>query len=463
MANMIGSTELRFKEGKLLLTSEGESIKNNLNTLSGNINLVKSGDHFITDALHYRRIYRYLYKNTTNFKDKAKNYQELSLTGKEYKLYDYQQKSLDCWHKSKWGIIVLPTGAGKTVVATKAISYLKRSTLVLVPTIVLLKQWQGYLEKIFATKIGSLGGGNKDLADITVSTYDSAAIYAKEIGDRFCFLIFDEVHNAASWGNYRMGQKFIAPYRLGLTATMPEEQDRLDNLTKIVGPILFTLDVDSLTGSYLAGYDIQIIEVDLSITEQVDYDKHRNIYQNYRKKTGFASSWRTFAIRAYQSKEGKLAMESFNIQKKIALNAEEKFTKLSEILDYHKKGKVLIFTNDNDSANMISEKFSIDIITHKTKAKERKEILSSFREGKNSKIVSSRVLNEGIDVPDVAVAVIFSGTSTTREHRQRLGRILRKVENKKATLYELITRNTAEVFTSQKRNNNLGFNSSKII
>ena len=95
--------------------------------------------------------------------------------------------------------------------------------------------------------------------------------------------------------------------------------------------------------------------------------------------------------------------------------------------------------------------FLLPLITHETKAKERKLILENFRQGKWPFLVNSRVLNEGVDVPEANVAVIISGTATVREHVQRLGRILRKKDNKTAVLYEIITANTGEVYTSKKR------------
>jgi len=121
------------------------------------------------------------------------------------------------------------------------------------------------------------------------------------------------------------------------------------------------------------------------------------------------------------------------------------------LLRRHKKDRVIIFTNDNDSVYRISRRFLVPAITHQTDAKERKEILSRFNEGIYPCLVTSRVLNEGVNVPDVNVGIILSGTGSVREHVQRLGRILRKQPDKRATLYEIVTANTVEQYVSERR------------
>ena len=112
---------------------------------------------------------------------------------------------------------------------------------------------------------------------------------------------------------------------------------------------------------------------------------------------------------------------------------------------------MLIFTNDNETVYAISEQFLIPAITHQTRTKERREILKAFNRGAILALVTSRVLNEGVNVPEANVAVVLSGTATIREHVQRLGRILRRREGKHAILYEVISRNTVEDHISRRR------------
>ncbi|MFU8805805.1 MAG: helicase-related protein, partial [Bradymonadaceae bacterium] len=111
----------------------------------------------------------------------------------------------------------------------------------------------------------------------------------------------------------------------------------------------------------------------------------------------------------------------------------------------------LIFTNDNATVYRISERMLCPCITHETKLKERREILARFNEGVYRTVVTSKVLNEGVDVPMASVAIVLAGSGSVREHVQRLGRILRRGEGKKAILYELVTADSVETYVSRRR------------
>ena len=404
----------------------------------------------------YRELIRFLYKNKIRYSDFAPKYNKLSILLKtEFTPFTYQSEALNSWNHSKKGIAVLPTGAGKSYLAALAIQEVQRSTLVMAPTIDLILQWQKNLEEWFACDIGLLGGGSNELKDVTVSTYDSARIQAETIGNRFCMIIFDECHHLPSPAYSQMTRAYIAPYKLGLTATPSVESDRQQLLKDVLGPVTYSKQIHQLSGDFLAPYEVNTIEVDLTGEERRSYDYHRGVYQAFRDKVpnlfGNRYSWERFVMHAYRSAEGRNAIRSFNTQKQISLSATGKMEKLAEILVRHNESRILIFTNDNKTAYYISSLFLLPLITHETKAKERKLILENFRQGKWPFLVNSRVLNEGVDVPEANVAVIISGTATVREHVQRLGRILRKKDNKTAVLYEIITANTGEVYTSKKR------------
>lgn len=124
---------------------------------------------------------------------------------------------------------------------------------------------------------------------------------------------------------------------------------------------------------------------------------------------------------------------------------------LSTILKNHRDGKIFIFTEHNKLVHQISKEFLIPAITYRTKTKERSEILDRFRSGVYKAVVTSKVLDEGIDVPDADVGVILSGTGSERAFVQRLGRILRKKEGKEAVLYEIVSAETSEVGTARRR------------
>ena len=139
--------------------------------------------------------------------------------------------------------------------------------------------------------------------------------------------------------------------------------------------------------------------------------------------------------------------------KEIALGTDAKLRILIDLIGKHYPERILIFTNDNATVYRISQEFLIPAITYQTPVKERHDILTRFKTGEYKTLVASHVLNEGVDVPDARIAIILSGTGSTREYVQRLGRVLRKgtAKNKQAILYEVITEDTSEERTSQRR------------
>jgi superfamily II DNA or RNA helicase len=143
--------------------------------------------------------------------------------------------------------------------------------------------------------------------------------------------------------------------------------------------------------------------------------------------------------------------------KEISTGTDAKLRVLTDLINRHYPERILIFTNDNATVYRISQEFLIPAITHQTPVKERHDILTRFKEGEYKSLVASHVLNEGVDVPDARVAIILSGTGSTREYVQRLGRILRKGSeaNKLAILYEVIAEDTSEEGTSKRRRGDL--------
>ena len=144
------------------------------------------------------------------------------------------------------------------------------------------------------------------------------------------------------------------------------------------------------------------------------------------------------------------AIRARNLAMRIAYNSKSKMVELESLLKNHRGDRLIIFTRYNDLVYRISQDYFIPCITYKTDKNERVEILNGFREGKYSAIVSSQVLDEGIDVPDANVGIIMSGTGSNREYIQRLGRILRP-SYKKAILYEIVSSGTSEIGTSYRR------------
>jgi superfamily II DNA or RNA helicase len=137
--------------------------------------------------------------------------------------------------------------------------------------------------------------------------------------------------------------------------------------------------------------------------------------------------------------------------RRIIAGAEAKLDLLEELFRRHSSERVIVFTAGNEIAYKVSQFFLIPAITHLTNARERKTILVRFERGECKAVVTSRVLNEGVDVPEATVAIILGGSGSPREHTQRLGRILRQRANKQAILYEITARGTLETGTGRQR------------
>ena len=155
---------------------------------------------------------------------------------------------------------------------------------------------------------------------------------------------------------------------------------------------------------------------------------------------------------AGRSPEGRLAFRAFLDQRRLARGGEAKLRALWEILRHHAGERIIVFTADNSAAYELGRRFALPVMTHLTKASERKEFLEKFRDGSYPVLVTNRVLNEGVDVPAAAVGVVLAGTGSVREHVQRLGRVLRAAPGKsQAVLYELVSAGTSEESVSSRR------------
>lgn len=416
----------------------------------------KRTKHFRAPAYKYREIIKEFVRRKIAYEDSAKQYDAFDFKPKFHlEPRPYQTASIEKWKQAeRCGVVVLPTGAGKTHVATIAIEICGRQTLIVVPTLDLMNQWYDLLTSTFNAEIGLIGGGFFETGAITVTTYASAFRHQERLGNQFGLVIFDECHHLPSEG-YKYAAEFaIAPFRLGLSAT-PERDEFADNLLQeIVGEFVFRLEAQELAGEYLADYIVERIEVDLSDDERAAYKRERLIYTDFKRRKNLPygqEGWRMFLIHSAQSEEGRRAMKAYRNQKKIALGTESKLRVLQDLLVRHKHDRVLVFTAENEMVYQISQDYLIPAITHETNVKERKFWLDAFNKGDVLALCTSKVLNEGVNIPDASVAIILSGSGSSREHIQRLGRILRKKGDKQAILYEVVARDTTEEYTSQKR------------
>jgi len=413
---------------------------------------------FRTQAFHYKEILNYLDQSHLQFQD---NVQDLvpcpHLSCEGLVLRGYQKKALKSWESAgRRGVIVLPTGAGKTVVALKAIELVNEPTVVVVPTLDLLEQWGKRISKEFNIETGVLGGGENIIRAVTVSTYDSAYLRAGEIGNKFSLLVADEVHHIASEGYRQIAEMFSAPFRMGLTATLEREDLLHNDIPRLIGGTVFRLEPEDLAGRYLSDYSLEKVNVDLSDEERESYTRHHKIFTDFlaSRKIRISSplEFQRFIMRSASDREARKALLARNKALEISLNSEAKIEALEKILQSNPNERILIFTQHNQLVHKISRRFLLPYITYRTDKDERHKILDGFRDGSYRAIVTSKVLDEGIDVPEASLGIILSGSGSSREFVQRLGRLLRKKEGKgKAKLIELVSSETSEVSTSSRR------------
>ena len=277
----------------------------------------------------------------------------------------------------------------------------------------------------------------------------------ERLGNRFGLVIFDECHHLPSSVHRYAAELSIAPFRLGLSAT-PERTDGGDALLEqLVGPFVFRRETHELAGEYLSDYTVVRLRVELNAEERAAYERERDIFRSFLRGKGIGLSslhgWQMFVAASARSSEGRRAMLAYRESKRIALGTDSKLRVLSELLQRHRREKVLIFTAENEMVYRISRRFLIPSITHETGVKERRQWLEAFNKGEVLALATSKVLNEGVNIPDASIAVVLSGSGSTREHVQRLGRILRKLPDKQATLYEVVTQDTTEEQISRRR------------
>ncbi|RLG15341.1 MAG: ATP-dependent helicase [Candidatus Nanohalarchaeota archaeon] len=370
---------------------------------------------------------------------------------------DYQAQAHKMWVGNDMrGVVVLPTGTGKTIQALIAIDYLCENTLVVVPTIDLIKQWKMSVVENLGVReddIGVFGGGEHEIKAITIITYASAQKYISALAVRFDLVIFDEVHHLPSEVYRTIAMGLIARHRLGLSAT-PERADELHlDLDDLIGPVVFRKEHEDVS-SYIANFKLEKISVKLSDEEKERYDENMKIFRNFliSRRIRFTGprSYSRIVMMSGRSKAAYDALIAHNEARKIALNADAKIKVVLELLEKHRKDKVIIFSEYISIVEIISKKYLIALITSKTGRKERETILSHFRDGTYTKIASGKVLDEGIDVADASVGIIISGTGSKREYIQRLGRILRPKKDT-AVLYELVSEKTLETKAASRR------------
>jgi superfamily II DNA or RNA helicase len=372
----------------------------------------------------------------------------------EIDLRPYQEAACAAWELgSRRGVAVLPTGSGKTRLAIAAMARANVPTLCLVPTRVLLDQWARAIHELLGFEPGRLGDGERRVDAITVATFESAWRQMHRLGNQFGLLVVDEAHHFGGGMRDEALDMCTAPLRLGLTATKPRGAAAL-RLSELVGPTIYELRVDALTGEFLAPFDTVVLHLDLTAEERSEYDAlmavFRDVMHRYRRFHPGAT-WGEFAQVAARTDEGRRAVAAWHRARKITAFPRAKRAMVGALLARHRGTRTIVFTADNPTTYAISREHLIMPLTCDIKRQERERVLALFKEGKLNALASAQVLNEGLDVPDAEVGIIVAGSKGEREHVQRVGRVLRPRPGKRALVYELVVRATAEVEQARKR------------
>ena len=267
----------------------------------------------------------------------------------------YQKEALTAWGKAHGrGVVVLPTGAGKTVVAFMVIEAMRVRTLVVVPTIDLMHQWHDGIREKFsfgADEVGMIGGGFQAERPITVITYDSAAMPRRDLS-RFGLLIFDEAHHLPSSSYRTIASRADAPFRLGLSATLERSDGRHDDLRTLIGPTVFERQPATLArDKHIADYKVERVSVDLTDDEQARYDQLTANFSWYMAAnrtrlmmTGAANLFEALIRSAGHDPAARNALRAHREARMLAMNAERKVQAVETLLRQHKDDKVIVFS-----------------------------------------------------------------------------------------------------------------------
>ncbi|MEL7522388.1 MAG: DEAD/DEAH box helicase family protein, partial [Cyanobacteria bacterium J06553_1] len=209
-------------------------------------------ERFRVPADKYPLLVQALQADGVRFDDKVQTFEPLDLQDNlTLTPYPHQAEALQAWKaNARKGVVVLPTAAGKTYLAQMVMAATPRRTLITVPTLDLMHQWYANLEAAFpGVAVGLLGGGSRDRTPILVATYDSASIYAEDLGNQYALLICDECHHLPSDFHRSIAEYSIAPYRLGLTATPERSDGRHEDLELLLGKVVYRRTSEELSGT----------------------------------------------------------------------------------------------------------------------------------------------------------------------------------------------------------------------
>ena len=407
------------------------------------------------DARHYPAIQQALRERRLPVEDQVPLWKPVRWPKLElHTLRADQAAGVAAWQQAKSGVIVMPTGTGKTEVALTIMSELSLSTLVVAPVRDLMYQWHRRILQGLGYDAGIIGDNVYLVSPVSVTTYDSACIHMERLGRMFGLLVFDECHHLPGAMRRDAAIMSAAPYRLGLTATPERSDGKHADLDWLIGPLAYETKLSEARGKVLADYEVVRIPVHLSNDEQQRYDdlsRQVREYVQHRRENDPGFTWETLCSESGSDPQARRALRAFRLKQAIEDRAEEKLRVLEDLFRLHAGSPVIVFAGSNAMAREVSRRFLIPcLLSHCGKA-ERLEVLTGLQDRTYPALVANQVLDEGVDLPEVKVAIVIGGKASTKQARQRLGRILRKSGNARATLYEVVCADTNETKRSRQR------------
>jgi DNA excision repair protein ERCC-3 len=354
---------------------------------------------------------------------------EIALTQTDWKIRPYQELAAEgFWHGGS-GVVVLPCGAGKTIVGAAAMAHAKATTLILVTNTVAARQWREELLKrttLNEDEIGEYSGAKKEIRPVTIATYQvmtkkKDGVYAHlDLFDThdWGLIIYDEVHLLPA-PIFRFTADIQSRRRLGLTATLVREDGMEGEVFSLIGPKRFDVPWKEIESQgYIAPAQCVEVRVNLSEAERLSYATAEP-EERYR----FCATTRT------------------------------KRNVVESLVAHHAGEQILVIGQYIDQLDELSEVLGVPLIKGETPVKEREVLFNKFRTGEVSCLVVSKVANFSIDLPDATIAIQVSGAFGSRqEEAQRLGRILRpKSDGRSATFYSVVSRDTIDQDFAQNR------------
>ncbi len=346
----------------------------------------------------------------------------IDLDNQDWSLRPYQQQAVDgFWHGGS-GVVVLPCGAGKTLVGAGAMAVAKATTLILVTNTVSARQWRDELLKrtsLTDEEIGEYSGARKEIRPVTIATYQVLTTRRKGVYTHLDLLdardwgliIYDEVHLLPA-PIFRMTADLQARRRLGLTATLVREDGREADVFSLIGPKRYDAPWKDIEAQgYIAPADCVEVRVTLPDADRLAY--------------------------AVAEPEDRYRLSSCSPVKNRVVE---------RIVAQHKGEPTLVIGQYLDQLAELSERLNADVITGETPVMQRQKLFQAFRVGEISLLVVSKVANFSIDLPEASVAIQVSGTFGSRqEEAQRLGRVLRpKGDGRTAHFYTVVSRDTVD-------------------